>query len=185
MTFSIHCGVICTTFLLFPSILFPANSLQIEPSSSSRRDFLGKSTASVIAGTSSPLWIPSSSSAAVEPIKLPQIGLGCWAWGDSLFWGYNPKQDGDLEEVFNFAVSKSSPVLFDTAELYGLGRSESLLGNFIKKTKEEDTILATKFAALPFRTKPESVVKACEASVKRLGRPIDLYQVSVRSFQYI
>ena len=81
-------------------------------------------------------------------------------------------------------MSKSKPVLFDSAELYGLGRSETLLGDFLDKQKQkdvtaaEDTIIATKFAALPFRTKPESVVKACEASVRRLGgRPIDLYQI--------
>ena len=73
--------------------------------------------------------------------------------------------------------------MFDSAELYGLGRSETLLGNFINQQEENNkdddaVIIATKFAALPFRTKPESVVKACEASVKRLGgRPIDLYQI--------
>jgi pyridoxine 4-dehydrogenase len=106
------------------------------------------------------------------------MGLGCWAWGDSLFWGYNPKQDTDLQEVFDYAITKSAPVLFDTAEIYGFGRSETLLGEFSKTTKEGDTIIATKFAALPFRTKPENVVKACQASVNRLGgKPIDLYQI--------
>lgn len=157
--------------------------LQPPDSAASRRDFLNQATASVVAGVGAPFWIPGAASAessavsSSPPIKLPPIGLGCWAWGDSLFWGYNPKQDSDLEEVFNYAVSKSSPVLIDTAELYGLGRSESLIGDFAKNTKPEDTILATKFAALPFRTKPEAVVKACEASMKRLGRQIDLYQI--------
>lgn len=71
---------------------------------------------------------------------------------------------------------------FDTAELYGLGRSEELLGTFRKElctTKYEyDKVqIASKFAALPWRTKREDVVKACQASVKRLGAPIDLYQV--------
>ena len=63
---------------------------------------------------------------------------------------------------------------FDTAELYGLGRSADLIGKFRKdlcKTKEEQekVIVASKFAALPWRTKREDVVKACKASVKRLG----------------
>jgi len=72
---------------------------------------------------------------------------------------------------------------FDTAELYGLGRSEDLIGKFRKdlcKTKEEEekVIVASKFAALPWRTKREDVVKACKASAKRLGgQPIDLYQI--------
>jgi pyridoxine 4-dehydrogenase len=163
------------------------------------------------ASTSSPLWVPSSASAATaeagaraadsslvlpsttnEPLlvassklKLPPMGLGCWAWGDSLFWGYNPKNDADLAEVFDYAVNirdPKSPVLLDTAELYGFGRSESLVGEYSKnlanQQSKDEIVVATKFAALPFRTTAESVVKACKASVQRLGgRPIDLYQI--------
>ncbi len=117
--------------------------------------------------------------------KLPPIGLGCWAWGDSLFWGYNPSQDKDLNEVFDYVASKtssspSSSVLLDTAEVYGLGRSESLIGDFSKNLSaetQEKVVVATKFAAVPFRTKPENVVKAALGSQKRLDRPIDLYQI--------
>ena len=62
---------------------------------------------------------------------------------------------------------------FDSAELYGLGRSEELLGKFraqCQTKEEEDTvIIASKFAALPWRTKSDDVVKACKASMKRLG----------------
>ena len=116
-----------------------------------------------------------------KKLALPAIGLGAWAWGDSIFWGYNPKQDEELHKVFDYAVEKasssSSSVLFDTAELYGLGRSESLLGDF-RKDHDTNVIMASKFAALPFRTKAKDVVKACEASMKRLGgQPIDLYQI--------
>ena len=175
-------------------LLFAVGSegLSSSSDSSSRRDFLdttASSSLSLIAGATSPFWIPpnsvdaatSSPRATASTLQLPPIGLGCWAWGDSLFWGYNPKEDSDLEQAFNYAVSRSDPgpVLFDTAELYGLGRSETLLGEFINKNEQakDRAIIATKFAALPFRTKPESVVKACEGSLKRLGRPIDLYQI--------
>jgi pyridoxine 4-dehydrogenase len=165
-------------------------ALQVEPS---RRDFLGQTASSVVAGSSASWWLPPPALAAADepvidiaappaaPLKLPKMGMGCWAWGDSLFWGYNPKQDGDLEEVFKYAVSEHAPVLFDTAELYGLGRSETLLGDFSKTIKDDGgdaIIMASKFAALPWRTKPDSVVKACQASVNRLGgKPIDLYQI--------
>jgi pyridoxine 4-dehydrogenase len=68
-------------------------------------------------------------------------------------------------------------VLFDTAELYGFGRSEKLLGEFSKHVPEQVQI-ASKFAAFPWRTKAKDVVSACQASVDRLqGRPIDLYQI--------
>ena len=111
-------------------------------------------------------------------IDLPPMGLGAWAWGDPIFWGYNPSQDEELRRVFDYAVanSKSERTLFDTAELYGLGRSESLLGTFSQNCGDK-VVIASKFAALPFRLSATDVVKACEASVKRLGRPIDLYQI--------
>lgn len=127
--------------------------------------------------------IPPTTLQTASALKLPPIGLGAWAWGDSIFWGYNPKQDNDLKEVFNYAVSKDC-AFFDTAELYGIGRSETLIGKFRKEVgKDGDKVqVATKFAALPFRTKPDNVVKACRDSLKRLNpdgsdKPIDLYQI--------
>lgn len=84
-----------------------------------------------------------------------------------------PQNDNELKEVFGYALDKNL-AFFDTAELYGLGRSEELCGKFrdeLCKTKEEreKVLIASKFAALPWRTKSEDVVKACKASVKRLG----------------
>jgi pyridoxine 4-dehydrogenase len=180
------------------SLLTTALKQQADRTNPSRRDFL--SEAAVIGGvatTSAALaFLDSSAAEAVttennKVLSLPPIGLGCWAWGDSIFWGYNPSQDKDLNEVFDYVVaqasgskaaSSSSSVLLDTAELYGLGRSEQLIGDFSKDLSpevQEKVIIATKFAPYPFRTKPENVVKACEASLKRLGgnRPIDLYQI--------
>jgi len=156
-----------------------------------RRDFLQQSSSLVAASSS--LWLgqpsPAVATTAAESttplagqITLPPMGLGAWAWGDSLFWGYNPKNDADLQQVFDYALQQKTPALFDTAELYGLGRSESLIGEFAAQQTTAPAPanfqVATKFAALPFRTKPEQVLKACQASVKRLGgRPIDLYQI--------
>lgn len=164
----------------------PSTTLERDVSmfANSRRDFMDQSIAA--AAAVSGLWLPSfvpadaaSGSTAGGLIDLPPMGLGAWAWGDPIFWGYNPKQDDELRRVFDYAVanSKSGKTLFDTAELYGLGRSESLLGEFSKDCRDKVEI-ATKFGALPFRTSSTDVVKACEASVKRLGgRPIDLYQI--------
>lgn len=123
---------------------------------------------------------------SANSLKLPPMGLGAWAWGDSVFWGYNPKNDEELHEVFDYAVSNDL-AFFDTAELYGIGRSETLLGTFRQSSANGDKVqVATKFAALPFRTKPQNVVKACSASLSRLNpgvqnindmKPIDLYQI--------
>ncbi len=147
-----------------------------------RRDFIAKSVAS--AGVS---FLPTQNGNAIEiqqssSITLPPIGLGAWAWGDSLFWGYDTKNDDDLKDVFQYALDNKLPAFFDTAELYGLGRSEYLIGKFRDescKTPEEreKVVIASKFAPLPWRSSREEVVKACKASVKRLGAPIDLYQI--------
>lgn len=88
------------------------------------------------------------------------------------------KNDDELRQVFDFAVqSTKGPVLLDTAEIYGLGRSESLIGEFSKAYPPDKIQVATKFAALPWCTKAQDVVTACEKSLKRLQRPIDLYQI--------
>lgn len=159
----------------------------------SRRDFLEGSVASaaaaaaIAAAPSLPAYAEQGSAAAAasastsssSPLSLPPLGLGAWAWGDSVFWGYDKKNDGELKEVFDYALEKNL-AFFDTAELYGLGRSEELLGKFRDEagSRGDEVIVASKFAALPWRTKREDVVKACKASVKRLGgRPIDLYQI--------
>ena len=111
-------------------------------------------------------------------LQLPPMGLGAWAWGDSLFWGYDAKNDADLRQVFDYAVSNNNVTLIDTAEIYGFGRSESLIGQFAQSYPPNKIQVATKFAAVPFRTQPQDVVKACQASLKRLQRSsIDLYQI--------
>lgn len=142
----------------------------------SRRQFVVDSVASITASgiIGSPLISHADETAqASSAFALPPIGVGAWAWGDAVFWGYDKKNDDELKDVFEYALNKNL-AFFDTAELYGLGRSEELLGKFrdeFCKSKEEEkkVIIASKFAALPWRTKSEDVVKACKASVKRLG----------------
>jgi pyridoxine 4-dehydrogenase len=161
-----------------------SNGLLLNPSSSQQQSVAVAAEETIAASTSTTAAPAAAAAAAAypSPFKLPPMGMGCWAWGDSFFWGYNPKEDQDLHDVFDYAVSKNSPALLDTAELYGFGRSEGLIGDFSKSYDDDKIFVATKFAALPFRTKAESVVKACQASANRLGRggenkAIDLYQI--------
>ena len=63
--------------------------------------------------------------AASEKLALPKMGIGAWAWGDSLFWGYDPKEDEELEKVFSFVAARKDGFV-DTAGASGLGdRSRS------------------------------------------------------------
>lgn len=91
--------------------------------------------------------------------------------------GYDAKNDGALSDVFDYAMDHGT-TFFDTAEVYGFGRSEELLGKFAARHPQSDKVqVATKFAALPWRTKPKDVLEAAKKSTDRLGRPIDLYQI--------
>ena len=79
-----------------------------------------------------------------------EIGIGTWAWGDRLYWGFGKGYtEGDLSEAFNMCV-KNGVVLFDTAEIYGQGRSEKILGKLIS-SQNEKLIVASKFMPFPWR----------------------------------
>jgi aryl-alcohol dehydrogenase-like predicted oxidoreductase len=58
------------------------------------------------------------------------LGIGTWAWGDKLFWSYGKDYDATaLQDAFKTALELGVN-FFDTAEIYGLGESERLLGRF-------------------------------------------------------
>lgn len=106
-----------------------------------------------------------------------EMGLGAWQWGDRLVWGYQPGQsDTGIREAFD--VSLNLGVRFiDTAEVYGSGRSERLLGQFLKETSQP-VLVATKFFPFPWRFSKNSVPSALKASLERMAlESVDLYQV--------
>jgi aryl-alcohol dehydrogenase-like predicted oxidoreductase len=110
-----------------------------------------------------------------------EIGLGAWAWGDRMVWNYGRGYtDEDIEA--GFKVSLENGVNFvDTAEIYGNGRSERLLGQFVKNT-DLPVFVATKFFPMPWRWTSASVTGALRASLTRLGMEhVDLYQIHMPS----
>lgn len=110
-------------------------------------------------------------------IPVAPLGFGTWAWGDSLFWGYGQDYgEAELRLAFQAAID-TGITFFDTAEIYGFGKSEELLGKFVKETPTS-TQIATKYMPLPWRWRSNDVTDAVTASLKRLQMPaIDLYQV--------
>ncbi len=108
---------------------------------------------------------------------VPPLGIGTWAWGDKLFWGYGDHYGpAEVEAAFRTAVEQGI-TFFDTAEVYGLGESERLLGRFIQ-TVSRPVQIATKYGPLPWRFSGEAVKDALNESLKRLQvDQIALYQV--------
>ncbi len=112
---------------------------------------------------------------------VPALGVGTWAWGDSLFWDYGKAySDSDLHAAFD-ACLNAGLTLFDTAEIYGFGQSETLIGRFMQQRPQPSApqpVVATKYFPLPWRFTKQSVADALAASLDRLqGSSVALYQV--------
>ena len=106
-----------------------------------------------------------------------EFGTGTWAWGDRLFWGFGQNyQESDIRAVFDYCL-QAGLNFFDTAEMYGQGRSESFLGEFLKTTTQR-VIIATKFAPFPWKIGKGGLLRSLRNSLKRLGLArVDLYQM--------
>jgi aryl-alcohol dehydrogenase-like predicted oxidoreductase len=106
------------------------------------------------------------------------VGLGCM--GMSEFYG--PADEAESMATIHRALSLGITLL-DTADMYGVGKNEELVGRAIRECRDR-VILATKFGNvrgaagefLGVNGRPEYVKRACEASLRRLGvEHIDLY----------
>ena len=112
-----------------------------------------------------------------DGLVVPAIGIGTWSWGDSLFWSYGKDYGADqVREAFHAAV-ESGITFFDTAEVYGLGESERLIGQFLKQT-DQPVQIATKYFPLPWRLNAQAIADTLAASLQRLQVDrVALYQV--------
>lgn len=112
-----------------------------------------------------------------QGLVVPPVGLGCM--GMSIAYGVRRDEDGIA--TIHHAIDRGAAFL-DTSDAYGNGKNEDLVGKAIAG-KRDKVILATKFGNLrlpegktAINGKPEYVIEACEASLKRLGTDvIDLY----------
>jgi aryl-alcohol dehydrogenase-like predicted oxidoreductase len=124
--------------------------------------------------------------------EVSAIGLGCWAIGGPFIFegkpdGWGTVDDAESIRAINRAVDLGV-TLFDTADAYGTGHSERVLGRALRG-RRDDVVIATKFGY----TYDESrrtitgtdvsagyIRRACAASLVRLGTDyIDLYQLHV------
>ena len=117
---------------------------------------------------------PSSETRFLHAIEM---GLGAWQWGDRVVWQYGHGY-GDTEVHQAFLASLNDGIRFvDTAEVYGSGRSERLLGQFLKET-DQPVLVATKFFPVPWRFRKNALPRALKGSLARLGmESVDLYQI--------
>jgi aryl-alcohol dehydrogenase-like predicted oxidoreductase len=105
-------------------------------------------------------------------LRLPAVGLGCWAFGGGEYWG--PQSQGDVDAVVHAALDLGI-TYFDSAEAYNAGASESSLGRALAGRRAH-ALVGTKVN--PSNAAPGPLRAHCEASLQRLGTDwIDLYMV--------
>ena len=122
-------------------------------------------------------------------IEVSPMGLGCWAIGGPFWSGETPLGWGEVDDEVSIAAIHRGVELgitfFDTADVYGAGHSERVLGRALAE-RRGDVVVATKFSSTFDEetrqttgpcAEPEYIRRACEASLRRLNTDtIDLYQ---------
>jgi aryl-alcohol dehydrogenase-like predicted oxidoreductase len=125
-------------------------------------------------------------------IEVSEIGFGCWAIGGPFSMGGRPDGWGQVDDDESVAAMRRALELgitfFDTADVYGAGHSEEVLGRAVAGRRDE-VVIATKFgytfdagqrAITGEDASPGYIRRACRASLRRLGTDrIDLYQLHI------
>ncbi|MGB9733384.1 MAG: aldo/keto reductase [Conexivisphaera sp.] len=98
-------------------------------------------------------------------IRISAVGIGTWQWGSGE-WGWG-KYYGmeDLRAALD-AAEELGVNFIDTAEIYGRGRSEEIVGELVRGRREK-FVIATKVG--PHRMTRDGIIRACEASLRRIG----------------
>ncbi|ROS44492.1 aldo/keto reductase [Amycolatopsis thermoflava] len=116
-----------------------------------------------------------------EKLTVPAVALGTWAWGDSGeagegYFGSRLTEYG-LREVVDKAQSNGF-TLWDTAAVYGMGRSETVLARALKSYDRGEYQLSTKFTPQIAGDGDDPVADMLEQSLDRLGTDyVDLYWI--------
>jgi myo-inositol catabolism protein IolS len=121
--------------------------------------------------------------------RVSQVGLGCWQFGGAIMLdgrpdGWSGVEDGESVVTIKRAVELGIN-FFDTADMYGWGHSEEVLGRALKEVGNRDRqYVASKVGfwhddqnKRTFNESKDYIVRACDASLRRLQTDrIDLYQ---------
>lgn len=117
-------------------------------------------------------------------LKVSRLTLGCMSFGQPALQGTWTLNDEDSQPLLKQAVELGIN-FWDTANIYGMGSSEEIIGRAMRKfSRREDIVLATKLR-FPMHAGPgggglsrKAVMEQIDASLKRLGTDyIDLYQI--------
>ncbi|MEM3520455.1 MAG: aldo/keto reductase [Thermoproteota archaeon] len=103
--------------------------------------------------------------------EVPALGAGTWGIGGG-YWSKDTSEDKEAILTLRTGIELGI-TLIDTAEMYGAGHAEEIVGEAIKGFDREKLFIVTK--VWQTHAKKEDVIKSAEASSKRLGTYMDLY----------
>ncbi len=122
---------------------------------------------------------------AGSEVTIPLLGVGTWAWGDRATWGMGGYDAGftldSITEAWEASID-AGVTFFDTAEMYGRGESERIIGRLLADcdpSSRDRIAIATKFMPMPWKVRiTTELMASLRASLDRLGMPaVDLYQI--------
>src|SRR3974390_1321246 len=127
---------------------------------------------------------PDSYTLAGTDVTVSRLGVGTWAWGDKSTWGMGGYDRSltrsSIEEAWNASID-AGVTLFDTAEVYGSGESERLMGGLLAAdpARAAKAVIATKFMPSPWKLNVHgALLSALRRSLERLGtKKVALYQI--------
>lgn len=110
-------------------------------------------------------------------LVVPALGIGIWSWGDKSVWGYGQSYTrDDITQAYRTSLDAGLN-FFDTAEIYGSGESERILGA-CRREDGRPILIASKYAPMPMRISAKKLLSSLDTSLERLGvECIDLYQI--------
>jgi aryl-alcohol dehydrogenase-like predicted oxidoreductase len=117
-------------------------------------------------------------------VALPVIGLGCSGISHAYGQANEDESFATLRTALDLGVT-----MLDTSDSYGHGHNETIIGHFIREVGRDRVVVATKVGDVrglpgfskPVENRPEHILKACDASLKRLGVDcIDIYYLHRR-----
>lgn len=105
------------------------------------------------------------------------LAVGCWSWGDRRTWGYGTRFAlADLSAATDVLLA-AGVRCFDTAEIYGRGESERILGTLLA-ARCPQALVSSKFFPYPWRLTRSQFLRAVEGTARRLRRPdVAIYQI--------
>ena len=128
---------------------------------------------------------PSPITLAGSDVVIHPLGVGTWAWGDTSTWGMggydHDLSEATIREAWDASL-EAGVTFFDTAEVYGDGESERIIGRLLAEDAGRDrppVAIATKFFPAPWKLNVRTaLLGSLRASVDRLGVPsVQLYQI--------